>query len=116
VRAIHWCMFGMIFKFTIPRRQLRGHHVNSRRRIAPAGWSISDRLAEVEFKGHVARLEATTPSRIVQDGDTSRLAGNYRHACTAGKPSRRHAGTKEMVCLGEKVLWILELLRRSTSS
>ena len=54
-------MFDVIFKFTVPLRQLRGHHVNSRRRIVPAGWSISDRLAEVELMGHVARPEAYDP-------------------------------------------------------
>ena len=56
-------MFDVIFKFTVPLRQLRGHHVNSRRRIVPAGWSISDRLAEVELMGHVARPEAYDPFR-----------------------------------------------------
>jgi hypothetical protein len=52
-------------------------------------------------------FEVTT-SRIVQGDDTSRLARTYRHAYTVGKPSRGHAGIKDVVRLGEKVLWRLE--------
>jgi hypothetical protein len=29
-------MFDVIFKFTVPFGQFRGHHVNSRRRVEPA--------------------------------------------------------------------------------
>jgi len=56
------------------------------------------------LRGHGVR----STSRIVQCVETSRLARTYRHAYTAGRPSRARVGTKEMVCRGEQVLWLLE--------
>jgi hypothetical protein len=100
-------MFDVIFKFTVPFRQLRGHHVNSMRRIVPAGWTISDRLAEVELMGHVARPEAYDPFKDCPDDDTLRLAGTCQYA-DRGDRSRFPFGIQHAVHPAEEACWKLE--------
>jgi hypothetical protein len=46
-------VFDVILKFAATLGQFRGHDVNPGRRILPARWGISDRLAEDKFMGHV---------------------------------------------------------------
>jgi TENA/THI-4/PQQC family len=57
-------MFDVIFKFAVLLGQFCGHHVNPGRRIEPGRWGISDRLAEDEFMGHVARPVSSAGRRV----------------------------------------------------
>jgi hypothetical protein len=52
-------MLDVIIKFTVPLGYFRGHHVSSPWRIAPARWSIFDRLAEDEPMGHFVRAASS---------------------------------------------------------
>jgi hypothetical protein len=55
----------VIFKLAVTFGQLCGHYVNSRWRVAPARWTVSDRLAEDEFTRHTARLGSRRPGGLL---------------------------------------------------
>ena len=44
-------VLNVVFKFAIPLGKFCRHEINSRRRINPRKWAISDRLAEDKLRG-----------------------------------------------------------------